>query len=469
MKPEEIRQLLGGYASGTLSEAERKLLFEAALEDQVLFDAMADEQALKDLLDDPESRGYLQAVLDEEPLQPHLEAMSAPASPAPQRMQGPVARRPAMWWGVLAAAALASVSVVGILRLNHHEAPVEMAKNTQPTPTRPAAGKQPLAVPTPAPAGESKPVPPPKAAKREAEVKAADKSAAQPEPIPAPVANAVAERRAEEKQLEAQKPRDESAQAAPVIPSPTQAQAPPPPAPQRKETGQAGALANPQVSQDQLAQLTLPMTPPTPGARQLYYAGERPATTGSVDAVASRAAEAITTESSVKDQKAKKAGPASKAVVPAMGAAGMGRLAPAAAAPGFAMRYKILRKAGRGFEQVLPGTQFHIGDEVVLVIEKNSGGVATIERIAEGSTSIVPLAIQTNELAQSVPLTVTGPMDLALILNRTGGLRRIPERPAGQKIEVADGMVYVAEPAASAGKPLVVHVSIRVEEAAGRK
>ena len=65
MKPEEVRQLLGGYASGTLSDAERKLLFEAAMEDQVLFDAMADEQALKDLLDDPESRGYLQAVLDE--------------------------------------------------------------------------------------------------------------------------------------------------------------------------------------------------------------------------------------------------------------------------------------------------------------------------------------------------------------------------------------------------------------------
>ena len=466
MKPEEVRQLLGGYASGTLSEAERKLLFEAALEDQVLFDAMADEQALKDLLDDPESRGYLQAVLDESPVQPHLDAvLTAQALPAPQRMQKPVARRPAMWWGVLAAAALATVSVVGILRLNEKAAPVEMAKNTQPTPTQTTAGKQPLAAPAPAAAAEPEPKPvPSKAAKREADVKPADKAVAPPEPVPAAVANAAADRRAEEKQLEAQKPRDESAQSAPVIPLPTQAQAPPPPAPRRKEAAQGGALANPQVSQDQLQQLKLPIAPTTPGAKQLYRAGEPPPSTGSVDAVASRAAEVATTESSVKDQKAKKGGPASKAAAPSVGAASLARQA-----PGFAMRYKIFRKTGRGAEQVLPGTRFQIGDEVVVVIEKNSGGIATIVRIADGSSTVVALAIHTNEMVQSVPLTVTGPMELALILNRTGALRGIPEQPAAQRVEVADGMVYVAEPAAAAGKPLVVRVSIQVADAAVRK
>ena len=64
----EIRHLLGGYATGTLTDDERARLFAAALDDQALFDALAEEQPLKDLLDDPESRGYLLAELDQ-PLQ----------------------------------------------------------------------------------------------------------------------------------------------------------------------------------------------------------------------------------------------------------------------------------------------------------------------------------------------------------------------------------------------------------------
>ena len=61
----EIRHLLGGYATGTLTDDERARLFAAALDDQALFDALAEEQPLKDLLDDPESRGYLLAELDQ--------------------------------------------------------------------------------------------------------------------------------------------------------------------------------------------------------------------------------------------------------------------------------------------------------------------------------------------------------------------------------------------------------------------
>src|ERR1017187_9537418 len=50
MSREEIQKLLGGYATDTLSEAERRALFEAAIEDQELFDALAKEQALRDVL-----------------------------------------------------------------------------------------------------------------------------------------------------------------------------------------------------------------------------------------------------------------------------------------------------------------------------------------------------------------------------------------------------------------------------------
>ena len=48
--------LLGGYATDTLTEEEKRQLFEAALENQELFDALADEEALKALLTDPKVR-----------------------------------------------------------------------------------------------------------------------------------------------------------------------------------------------------------------------------------------------------------------------------------------------------------------------------------------------------------------------------------------------------------------------------
>jgi hypothetical protein len=56
MNREDAQKLLGGYATGNLSAEERRLLFEAALDDQELFDALAEEQTLKDVLDDPVSR-----------------------------------------------------------------------------------------------------------------------------------------------------------------------------------------------------------------------------------------------------------------------------------------------------------------------------------------------------------------------------------------------------------------------------
>jgi hypothetical protein len=64
MTPDEARNLLGGYATGSLTEAERKALFAAALEDQELFDELAGEQALKEVLDEPGARQRLIAALE---------------------------------------------------------------------------------------------------------------------------------------------------------------------------------------------------------------------------------------------------------------------------------------------------------------------------------------------------------------------------------------------------------------------
>ena len=171
MKPEEIRNLLGGYASGTLSDEEKRILFGAALEDQSLFEALADEQALKEVLDDPESRGYLREALEEVPGQGELPIrMAAPPSPVSLPKAG-FPRWP------FAMAAFAAVSAVGLWRWTRVEdtapnqevavvrqvpipAPVQI-QNTKPpapaTPTTKKASDKPIAAPRPGSPEEKKP------------------------------------------------------------------------------------------------------------------------------------------------------------------------------------------------------------------------------------------------------------------------------------------------------------------------
>jgi hypothetical protein len=69
MSKDEIRKLLGGYATQTLTPEEERILFEAAMDDQELFDALADEQSLRELLADPAARRELhQALVPQETL-----------------------------------------------------------------------------------------------------------------------------------------------------------------------------------------------------------------------------------------------------------------------------------------------------------------------------------------------------------------------------------------------------------------
>ncbi|HEY2845127.1 MAG TPA: hypothetical protein VGJ09_15805, partial [Bryobacteraceae bacterium] len=63
MTPEDVRKLIGGYATGSLSAADRKALFDAALDDQDLFDELAGEQVLKEMLEEPGAKQRLLAAL----------------------------------------------------------------------------------------------------------------------------------------------------------------------------------------------------------------------------------------------------------------------------------------------------------------------------------------------------------------------------------------------------------------------
>lgn len=67
LTPHEAELLLGGHAAGTLTDAERSALFQAALDHQEVFDALMDEEALRELLADPAARAQLLAALAEPP------------------------------------------------------------------------------------------------------------------------------------------------------------------------------------------------------------------------------------------------------------------------------------------------------------------------------------------------------------------------------------------------------------------
>lgn len=124
MKPDDIRKLLGGYATGTLTDDERNLLFSAALEDQELFDALADEEVLRELLAEPRTR---RALIEE------LEQVPAASSPQPSRLWHQLTP----WrWAIAGGLAALLLVAVGIQYKSLHPLPsretVDLALNRAP-------------------------------------------------------------------------------------------------------------------------------------------------------------------------------------------------------------------------------------------------------------------------------------------------------------------------------------------------
>jgi len=164
MNRTEAWKLLGGHATGTLTEAERRTLYAAALAHQDLFDALADEEALRELLADPAARAQL------------LTALALPAAP---RIV-PFWRRPEL---IGAAAGLMVAATAGLAVLRSPE--TAAARMTQAEPQAPAdkaAGTSPAA---PAPAQAPPPAP---AARKVAPKEAAGPPVLREAPAPSPAA-----------------------------------------------------------------------------------------------------------------------------------------------------------------------------------------------------------------------------------------------------------------------------------------
>lgn len=166
MSKEEIRKLLGGYATNTLTESERNALFEAALDDQELFNALQQEQALKNLLDDPVARAEVRHALQ----QPSGGVRAA------GRMR---------WWafGGAASAVAAAAILFVVFRGGISERPTQLAMTEKaPSPVSPAVSEQKAAA-VPAPAE-----PPQRKAKAAASpVTVPNSPPAAPAPAPPPI------------------------------------------------------------------------------------------------------------------------------------------------------------------------------------------------------------------------------------------------------------------------------------------
>jgi hypothetical protein len=158
---DEARQLASRYAMGSLTESERQLLFEAALEDQDLFDELAHEDELKQLLDEPGARDRLIAAV------------------TPPVVERPTWRMPLVWGGVAIAAAI--VAVVGWVAFRPAK-PVEVARVAVDavTPAPPVADRSQPSPPVASTAPADQPVPvknvaPPPAAAPASEPKQAER------------------------------------------------------------------------------------------------------------------------------------------------------------------------------------------------------------------------------------------------------------------------------------------------------
>jgi len=143
MTSDEARKLVGGYATGSLTEAERRVLFEAALQDQELFDELTGEQVLKEVLEESGARQRLIAALE-----------------PPRR------HRAWLWAGAAATAAIAVV--IGIVVTQRTPPPPQQiaqvlkspepatAPVATPVPVRPPARRKAAPAPPPAPPAELK-------------------------------------------------------------------------------------------------------------------------------------------------------------------------------------------------------------------------------------------------------------------------------------------------------------------------
>ncbi len=140
MTRDEIRGLIGGVCHRDAERgAERKALFEAALDDQELFDELAREQALKELLDGPGVKERLITAL----------------APRQKPWWSSAGWEKAWVWAAAGAFAIAVIAGIVLLKTPRQEKPAEIAQVIAPRTAPPPPISEPTP-PAPAPAAPAR-------------------------------------------------------------------------------------------------------------------------------------------------------------------------------------------------------------------------------------------------------------------------------------------------------------------------
>ena len=223
---DDILDLLGRYATGSLTEEERKRLFAAAIDDQQLFEQLLQEQDVKQLLEEPGARDRMIHAL-----------------------QPPPRRKTAWIFGIAATAALSVVLMIVLMR--PAPKPPQIAENKVAAPATTVQTETP-----PAPVAETKSPPPVQgdsATPPVAEPKAKTLEARREEPAGQPSAD---KPQKDALKKEAEQERDAVALASPAPAAPPPPVVAPRPAPQRaaasSQTVEVQAASS-QVQQNQVA------------------------------------------------------------------------------------------------------------------------------------------------------------------------------------------------------------------------
>ena len=428
MSPQDIEKLLGGYATDTLNDEERRTLFEAALGNQALFDALADEQALRELLQDEPSRAHLLAALGEDRVPP-LARLAA------------WLRRPSVL-GLAAAVAAGIVTVAVVIpRRTPLERPATVAMNKPPQPEQVEAQLEKQAASVKAP--ETKTPETRRVIERvERDALKIQNAPASPPPPAKPTLPA--------------EPAGVSAAAPPPPPAPVMA----PPAPSTTT-----ATVEVQEAQAKLAETSRPASAglrmedrkesQAPGARDLYYAVQPAAVSGFVNQPL-RAAKAR--------QRAFGGGAGVVGGVPT----------PPAAARAGGVRYSILKRNSDGsFAEVDPATIFAVGDALRVRFETNqAGNLGVMERQANGQWTLrMGARTQQGEpvhMPSESTINVTAPGAMRFFVRFSRNLRSEPSLDsiaptAGLLRQDAANSMYVVNPAWTADAAVDFELTINAK------
>ncbi|MBI2875508.1 MAG: hypothetical protein HYY20_01355 [Candidatus Tectomicrobia bacterium] len=381
MPDRKLPKWLSGYATNTLTEAERRALFEAALDDQALFDALADEQALKELLDAPGSRQRLLEALEE------TDRAGWKAWLAPLRDWF---RRPLGW--ALAGSLVAAVMAVALV--------VRMRDSLPPEAYRTTDSRR---VPEPRP--ETAPAPP-----------------QEEPPLPERRAGRAGTGPPKEKGFEPPAPTVRLEGPGAKSPAPL---APQEPAPSREPSPPASVLAErpsePEVAlapEDEVARLPgiqAPAGPPSPmeGARTLFYAQAERSRADIGRPAERQAARELLPDQETPAARPKAARPKAEAKgsgVPARETFGAG--APKESVEGLlGLRYSILQQRADGtFVETDPAEVFDAGATLRLAIEANHPSYLYVLKRdpAAGWTVLFPPAASGTEAGGTGARVVSG-------------------------------------------------------------